>query len=39
MLQLERLMKNTNVRNLDKLKELEISARDYTSMALEFNKQ
>jgi len=36
--QLERLMKNTSVRNLDKLKELEVSAREYTSMAFEFNK-
>jgi predicted lactoylglutathione lyase len=32
-------MKNTNVRNLDKLKELEISAREYTTMGFEFNKQ
>jgi hypothetical protein len=36
--QMEKLIKNSDVKNIEKLRELEQSTKDYTSMVFDFEK-
>jgi len=36
--QMEKLIKNSDVKNIEKLRELEQTTKDYTSMAFDFEK-
>lgn len=38
MNQMEKLIKNSDVKNIEKLRELEQTTKDYTSMAFDFEK-